>query len=497
MSSVTAAREAWDGSSPSQLTDQQKRAEGYAVAWSLYRGDAFLPSWRQQKRGVFRDHNVYANTRQIYSHVGAVVDFYAQHVYQGTLSTDGKPLPDGTRGAIPLDPQTGNPDTDAKLLAAVASLWSRWNWQHGMTLRPRYGAALGDVLTELVDDPARNAVWPNLVWPGYVADITLDMAANVKSYAVEYVITIEERGHGVTFRYRKEVDGESYRYFRDDNPWNDNSRHGDAVQENPYGFVPAIWDRHINVGETWGVSAIAGMRRPLVELNSVLSHAMDFQQKAFRAPILVRGSMTGGTLNPTAGAGGMIDPKKLAESLGFWPIEKDGGIEQPTFDIGQTLAILEFVKKGILEGNPEASFYHDLRHMSQLTGPGVERALGDAVSRLNGARTGYDIQSVKKLQMALAMCGYRLNQGDWTTPTDRDQVFKPFDLGSYKRGDLDMVILGRPVVAATEAERLALVQQRESLRYLDSFEAMGLEEDKAATLIAAREAADLRRADII
>ncbi len=155
------------------------------------------------------------------------------------------------------------------------------------------------------------------------------------------------------------------------------------------------------------------------------------------------------------------------------------------------------MKQGILEANPEASFYPELRKMSQVSAPGVERALGDAVSRLNAARAGYDIQSVKQFQMATAMCGYRLNNGDWTNPSERDRVFEPFGLDSYKRGDLDMVILGRPVVAATEAERLDLVAQRETLRYQDSFETLGMEETKAEELIRKREEAELRRADIV
>lgn len=495
MESMTAARDAWTGG-PAD-TSPESRAERYAVLWQLYRGEAFLPGWQQRRRGVFRDQRVYAGTRQIYSHVAAVVDFYAAHVYQGTLTTDGRRLPDGTRGAIPLDPQTGDEATDAALLAAVAAWWARTNWQEGMTLRPRYGAALGDVLTELVDDLARHAVWPRLVWPGHVVDLALDHVGNVKAYALEYLTTIGERGQEVTFRYRKEVDGAAFRYYRDDRPWADADRHGDAVQPNPYGFVPAIWDRHINIGEPWGLSAIAGMRRPLVELNSVLSHAMDFQQKAFRAPILVRGSMSGGTLNPARGADGTIDPKKLAEQLGFWPIEKDGGIDQLSFDIGQTLAMLEFVKAGILEANPEASFYHDLREMSTLTGPAVERALGDAVSRVNQARAGYDAQSVKLFQMALAMAGYRLNRGDWENPTARDRVFEPFDLDSYTRGELDMVILGRPVVPMTQEEVQRMALEREQIRYADTWVELGRSSDDAEAIVKAREEAELRRMDIV
>jgi hypothetical protein len=493
-SAVMAGINSWRGydepETPQSLADQ------YHQYWALYTGEAFNAAWR--RHGVFKDQKVYRNTRLLFKHVSAIGDFYGSTVYQGSLATDGKRLPDGSRGAIPLDPQTGKPGTDDALLAAVAEWWGRTNWQQGMGLRPRYCSILGDALTELIDDPARHAVWPQLTWPGYVVDLQLDAVANVKRYAVEYPITIvSPNGQSQSGLYRKEVDKEAFRFFFQDRPWTDTrpGGHGEAEQENPYRFVPAVWDRHKVVWGDRGLSAIASTRQALAELNSVLSHGMDYQRKAFAAPVIIRGSVNGAA-RQVVGPDATSDPSKLAETLGFKEVDKDGGIEQLSFDIGKTLEILEFVKRGILEENPEASFYHELRSMSQLTGPAVERALGDAVSRVNMARAGYDAQSVKLFQMAVAMSGYRLNSGAWAGPTTRDQVFAPFNLESYAAGQLDMAILPRPVVPPTEEERIRLVQMKETIQGASSLVELGYEQTRAEQIIAEREATALRRVDV-
>jgi hypothetical protein len=69
-------------------------------------------------------------------------------------------------------------------------------------------------------------------------------------------------------------------------------------------------------------------------------------------------AIAGGTATATRqviGPEKLSDPSKLAENLGSYPVDNDGDIEQLQFDIGQTFQILDFVKAGILEENPEAS----------------------------------------------------------------------------------------------------------------------------------------------
>jgi hypothetical protein len=445
----------------------------YDAYWSLVDGQAFIQLFGR-RQGVFKDQRVYRNTRLIYSHAPLVSDFYAAHTYMGQLATDGKRLPDGSRGAIPVDPQTGNTTTDEALLKAVSQWWNRCNWQDGMSLRPMYVSALGDGLTELVDDPDRHGVWPQFVWPGYVSDIELDAVNNLQAYTVEHSAE-RKTGKGIErFTFKRIMTKESFAYFRDGVPW-DAYGEGNEVP-NPYGFLPAIWDRYKKAPRSVrGISALSPMRQALYELNSTFSHGMDYQRKAFGAPIVIKGS-TGASASQVIGPTRQTDPAAMAEQVSFMEVEATGGIEQLTFDVGKTLDMLKEVKNGILEVNPEANFYPQLRAMSTLTGPGAERALGDAVSRANLFRSGMDIQTVKLQQMAVAISGWRLNTGAWKNPTPRDEAFRPFGLDSYARGELDMTILDRPVIPETREERIAVLAMIEALQSEWALSEVGLGE---------------------
>src|SRR5207249_9582643 len=58
-----------------------------------------------------------------------------------------------------------------------------------------------------------------------------------------------------SYLYCKEVDANSFRYYRDQEPYD--YGYG-AIIENPYGFVPAVWIKHMDVGGDHGSPAIAG-----------------------------------------------------------------------------------------------------------------------------------------------------------------------------------------------------------------------------------------------
>jgi len=459
----------------------------YLERWLFFTGELFSDMARTNP--YRSDPRVYRNISLLWKHYEAVVTFYASVIYQGDLSTDGRQLPDGTRGAIPIDPQTGSDATNTQLMTAIAELWSAWNWRQQMSLRPMYGAALGDVMTELVDDVERGMVYPRIVWPGYVVDLELDYVGNVKAYALEYRVTEEHRnGQSETYTYRKEVDGDEFRYFKNGDPF-DYFGVG-AVIANPYGFVPAVWDRHRITWGDRGASATDGTRQALLQLNSIFAHAFDFQRKAFFAPIIVSGKLTKSmqdTVQMAAPASGK-DASVLARQLQFLESDNDNvTIEQAQFDIGKTLEMIEFLRKGIQAENPEASFYQQLREMTQVTAPGAERLMGDVKSRVDLARAGYDAQTVKLFQMALSMCGMRANDG-WTRPlTRRQAVFLPYTLDTYKAGGMDFGISSRPLILPTEAERIDLIAAKEALVTRYGLAAAGLDEAEIASVLKDRQ----------
>lgn len=478
------------------VIDQSGR---YSLLYAFWEG-----SWRRDPR-IWQQRRdkppVYGETRELWRHAGAVVDLYAHLVYPGDLSTDAEPLPDGTRGAIPIDAQTGSDATDEALRRAFAELWSIWRYKQHKSLRPKFGAILGDCLTELVEDFDRGVVLPEIVWPGYVVDMQLDRVGNVTAYTLEYDVEVEasERyGRPVEadrYRFRKEVDREATRYFRDDRP---DDRYGvGGVVANIYGFVPAIWDRHEIVFGPRGLSAIEKTMQAALEINSVLSHAMDYQARQYAAPVGVVGSRIGARDDEpvkmprlpgrTVADVEIEEERRIAEALNLLPMSKDGRFVTVELNLGQTKELLQEVKDSIIAENPEAKFDQQLLEMRTLTAPGAERAMGRIISKVVAARDNYDPQTIKQMQMATTMMAVSLARGDFAPEVverraSRYEPFRAFDLGSYDRGEMDCSIPSRDVIPRTEEERVALAVLIESLKTEVGRTRAGLSEEERTAL---------------
>lgn len=470
-----------DGPQPTPWETLQQR---YADRWLLYRGELFLDVWRSNP--YKNDPRVYRNIALLWNHTSRVVDFYGTIIYQGALKDD------PGEGAIPVLPDPALGDTEAAtLMRAIGTLWRKWNYQHQMVIRPKLGAALGDVLTELIDDSERRFVYPRLVWPGYVKHVELDYVGQVRAYTLEYSVT-EERDNGATetYTYRKEVTAEDFRYFKDDKPF-DYTGEG-AVVENIYGFCPAIWDRHIATLGERGDAATDVSRQALFQLNSLFSHARDFQHKAFFAPVLVTGQLT----QPGQTTINLATPTEsgsaLAQRLKVLEADPGSTIEQPTFDLGQTMEQLELMKAGILGMHPEATFFDRLAEAQNVTGPGADRIITPVRGLVEHARAGYDASLVRLVQMAISMCGMRVNEGDWDlVPGPLDgarEAFRPYTLDSYDQGLTAFEIGQRDIVLPGRAELIEQAQGIESLSTLYGLRMAGLSDTDAEELIREREA---------
>jgi hypothetical protein len=277
------------------IRDQDVRDYRFQRLWDYYQGTAFDDSlaWAEYKRA----YGLYRQIRSVWDHVHSLVEFYATHVWSGTLADDGLHLPDGVPNAIPLAE-----DTKPELAAAIGQLWTWWNFQEVMTMLVRYTAALGEVLVEIKDDPDRGKVLIELIWPGYIKYVKLDESGNVASYCIEYQV-YDEDTHD-TYIYKREVDKQYFRTYRDGrlfdytavpedalletgstrtyaelaDPAMPDIRDGGGVGseiENPYGFVPAVLFRHIRVMGCHGEPAIWATQAELDEVNGLFSHIID------------------------------------------------------------------------------------------------------------------------------------------------------------------------------------------------------------------------------
>lgn len=450
---MTASRIAWSAfrhayAQPDQrYLEYEANTQRYSLLWAYYNTTIFDDaSWGAYKR----KYRLYRNTRALYNPVRRLVDFYAGQVYPGIITRDARRRADGTPSAIPFDD-----DVAPEVTTAIAQLFQWSNWAQAKNLMVRYGAALGDVMVEIVDDVERGLVHFDVLWPGFVTDIDLDHNNNVKAYTIEY--SYYDGNDETTYTYKREVDSDEIRTFRDDKPrgYNDN----EPIYANPYGFAPAAWVKHTDNGSDHGDPAVRGLSK-VDELNSLATHALDQVHRILGAPLLISGE----NLRTLAGSDAANGAEGLeADTLNILRGSPDTNMAVLRMDPGESIAHMEHLLAEIERDHPELSMFHQLRGMSAVTGPAADRMFGDVSAYVDEARTSYDLGSIKLFQMGLAIGGFRA-RGGWAGPlNDQQRKFLPFTLGSYREGALDISIMPRPLFAITERERIEIERLRVQL----------------------------------
>jgi hypothetical protein len=442
------------------------------LLWAYYDNSAFdsVAAWASYRS----NHVLYRNIRSIYNPTRRLVNFYVAQVYPGVLSEDATNLPDGIQIAIPF-----SEDTDDELKTAIAQFWQWSNWQSNNKLMVRYGGATGSCLVEIVDNVERGKITTAVRWPGLLADLAkdespslvLDDVGNVKFYALEYETTDEK---GQTYTYRKEVSQESIKEWRDETV---------TEEENPYGFVPAVWCKHIDEG--WGVDgegvygapAISGSIGKIDELNGLASHTHDHIDKVIESPGIISSDGGVGLIQEQASAiatarRAAVDEFATASARSSLKTLQRLLMKAPkgaswvpltgNLDPEKVIPSMDRLLLEIEHDFPELGMYQELRKMSQVTGPGAARMMGDVYSRVLEVSSNYDTQSIKLFQMAAAIGGFRFreNRDGWRMRTEAQAKFQFFDLDSYAQGDLNMAIMPRPLIPLTEADSIELTGAR-------------------------------------
>lgn len=442
---LDAFRRTWSELPVEQETalDWEGWAGRYAHLWAMYNNDKFedLATWARYKSL----YGLYRFTRLIYNPTRRQADFYAGMVWPGALTEDALPLPDVPL-AIPLADST-----PPELRLAIGQVWQWSNMQVMKHLIPRWGALLGNVLLEIIDDVEGGKVYIAPIWPGLIRDLELDARSNVVRYALEYKALDED---GEEFIYRKEVDKERIVEYKDDDQMTES--------ENPYGFAPAVWAYHAMSGGLHGMSAIRNMAK-FDAVNEQISVLADKVRLLNNAPIVAWGA---GNMGPVAQQGDgrrgptylELDPYAAREELRILQGPQGGSLQtlEPT-GVAQTMELVAFMVQEIEADHPELTMFRELRKMSTVTGPGAERMVGDVAQYVAEARANYDDAMRRALRIAVAVAGYRANAGDWSLngPLSAQQrKFLPFDLTSYGRGELNIVIMPRPLIPETPIEML-------------------------------------------
>jgi hypothetical protein len=446
MAGIMAGWEAFMKDPEAQLGDlsREQRKELYAMAWAYYQGTMFSTRSGLDWESWLDERSLYKRTRLIYNKAAPVVDFYVDNLWQRAQNKEFENLV-----------------TDEKIVKAVAQLDQWGMWLSESNKIKRYAAAVGNVLVEGVDDLVRQKVYHKCTWPGFVTSIDLNETGDVQGYVLEYVLFDPEMNK--QYQFRKEVDKVSTRYFRDDKPW---EREGiPAVIPNEYGFVFAVWIRHMDIGSDFGLPAFPYIDK-LNNTNSLASHMDDFIHKDIESPKLIGAS---GEITPIVGAykdrKGIVHPQDTRLNWMVLKVDTTKGAASVN-DLSGSLKLADASKEldrqlaSYEDEFPELQVASIMRDQAQLSGAALERMLGPAQNRLDGVQPGYNQQLIKLRQMQISVAGWRANGGGWVGLTKQHEAFKPFNMTSYTKGDLDFTLQSAKLVHESEAEAEDLKQKK-------------------------------------
>jgi hypothetical protein len=434
MAGFTAFREAYLSAglvdtANSDFADFDARRLRYNLYWALYENTAYrnVHSWSVLYR---QQQALYKYIRGIYNPSYRLGEFWKSHLWGGRLDPDagdGSEIP--TALPIVADNQLLRP--------ALSQLWKWSNWQINKGIASLYGAILGDVALQIVDDTERQKVYLKIVHPGIIKDVTLDDFGNVKGYEIE-----ERRVHPydpqrtAVYLEKASRDGDNviYQTFMDDALF---AWYGQVAEwEVPYGFVPMVMIQHNNVGLDWGWSEVHSGRPKFQEVDDLASKLSDQIRKMVDAPWLFAGINKPTAAPRTAGTtptSDMPQPGREEMNALYGPSDAKAQPLVAPLDISATAQYIKELLSELERDYPELQM--DIWTAGgDTSGRALRIARQRVETKVNERRPLYDDGLVRAQQMAVAIGGYRNYEG-----------FESFGLDSYKQGQLDHKIGERDV----------------------------------------------------
>jgi hypothetical protein len=442
------------------LTHQERVTE-YDRRWMLYQNELYSKNVGIDWKSDLAARELYQHLRLIFNPSVQIADFHIDNIWRLV------PNPKFQHLKTPLAA-----GTDEKIIEAVAQIDQWSNFGSSQRLLKAYAAVMGNVLIEGVDDLERQKVFHKAINPSYVTDLRLNESGDVIGYTLEYDVYDYDKRE--TYRFKKVVDQEVTRFYRNDKPFVPPGRNN-AEEANRYGFVFAAWLRHADNGTDHGVPAF---RHPdkLDEANSLGSHLHDNIHKAVESPKIIAGAseivpIIGGTYNKETG---IIDPH---DSRLNWVVLKTTN-GATVHDLAGSLALAEahpYLKELLIsftEDYPELSVPAIISDSTQVSGIALERKLTPAQNRLNASQVSYNEQLVKIRQQQLAIGGMRYNIGGWNKADPARKAFAPFNLDSYNRGNLNFDLHETRLIQLTESEEIEVKAER--VDYASKMKSLGL-----------------------
>jgi hypothetical protein len=360
-----------------------------------------------------------------------LVDLRQAKIYGGSLDME-----TALTGAMPIV------GADDNLRQTIIQVWLWSNMQQRKSIFARHGTLYGDAAWQIVDAPAYGMVWLEPILPHTIVDYTADTAGELTS--IELACDRTDPANGQRYTYRQIITLDKFYTFKDSEPY---AYHTDLFDQpvsewdNEYGFIPVVLAQDVATGFKFGETGFAHTLTKIDEVNDQASLLND----QIRKVINPRWALFGAKLPPDG-----LSSTASRDSMDFLEFPSDGSIAPfaNPLDIAATRLNIDALQLELERDMPELSL-HRIREGGGLTAPGVQAAYSDASDRILEAQGNYDGATVKALQMAITIGGYRGYEG-----------FAGYSLDQFWNRDLAFSIKPRPIINDTlsKQERLTVLQ---------------------------------------
>jgi len=444
---VKAFKEAYITSDPlavpgkNDFCDYGARKMRYAMLWSFFENSAYrdVHSWATRMRA---DYGLYRFTRSVMGPAFDIGSFWHTYLFGGLLDPlagDGGSSP----SAIPIITK------NESIRTPIAQIWKDSSWQVNKDTMALWGAVMGDVALQIIDDPEKQKIYLKIIHPSTVKFISRDLLGNIQSYIFEETridpedttwISNGDPTSARTCTYsesaEKDPDGDTVKFttYRNGQPYKWNGKSDTWSMQ--YGFVPLVVVQHLNVGLDWGWSEFHAGLSKFREVDDICSKISDQIRKTVDSPWLFSGvskpsvapNMTG-----SAATTSRIEPRRDEIPTLYGPVGAEAKALVADMNLADVVMYIDKLLGAIEKDYPEIRI-DTWRMTGDTSGNALRVNRQPTEVKVQMRRPSYDDGVRKALQMGIIMGAMGNYPG-----------YEGFSQDSLEKGNLEFSVGRRPV----------------------------------------------------
>jgi hypothetical protein len=411
--------------------------------------------------------------RPVLSLAKPAIDWWPNTLFGGVWTPDGRPASDGQPNLLPYDADTAD---EVRFAIQTAFTWG--NGQAEIPAWCRKTATIADGFGEIYVDYEREKAFPKFWHPKYITNIEWNHSGDV----IEYMIEIPRKDGADEYTWGRIVTKESITTLRNGKEY---SYDGEpAEMPNPWGFVPAVWVQHVNVGGQHGAGVMDGLYPVIDEVCGAVGATIDFIHKFVKQRVIVETTDPAGmkrvidTETKRGATADFTDPRSDRETQTVQPAPPGTAVHRLIENLGLAEAdphiqrLLINIEKNV----PELTIDEKLAAQRQASFPGAWATAQPMQRRVNHVFTNYVTALGKLGQMACSINGEMVRFGGWGRSgrnTKALDTFRPFSLQSFDRGELPVSFVTPKLISPMLSELATEAKTIEGLKLPLSFIHLG------------------------